>query len=122
MNKKALIELVLLSVLLNASAQVLLRWGARSAADAADSSVFGTIAAIASEPAILAGMACYGISIAIWLVVLRDAEVSFAYPFLSLGFVVVAIAGWALLGESLTATRVTGIATIVVGVLVLARS
>ncbi len=41
---------------------------------------------------------------------------------LSIGYVVNALAAWALFGESLTAMRLAGIGIIIVGVFVLARS
>jgi len=48
--------------------------------------------------------------------------VSIAYPMLSIGYVVNAVAAWALFGELLSAMRLTGIGIIIVGVYVLARS
>jgi len=58
----------------------------------------------------------------LWIYVLSRAEASYAYPFLGLGFVVVALAGWLLLGESLSIQRVGAIALIVAGVALLART
>ncbi|HEY9215499.1 MAG TPA: SMR family transporter [Ancylobacter sp.] len=114
--------MILTSVTLNAVAQLFLRWGARSAAESTTGSLIESIASLALRPSILVGLACYGVSILVWLYVLGRVEVSFAYPFLALGFVMVAIAGWQLFGESMPPMRVAGIAIVVVGVLVLARS
>jgi multidrug transporter EmrE-like cation transporter len=49
-------------------------------------------------------------------------DVSIAYPMLSIGYVVNAVIAWQLFGEALTAGRMGGIAIILVGVVVLARS
>lgn len=122
MSRTILVSLILASVTLNATAQVFLRWGAKSAPEGIGRPMIETMAALMLRPSVLVGLACYGISILVWLYVLGRVEVSFAYPFLALGFVMVALAGWQLLGEPMPPARVTGIAIIFVGVLVLARS
>jgi multidrug transporter EmrE-like cation transporter len=58
----------------------------------------------------------------VWIMALSRVEVSLAYPMLSIGYVVNAVAAWYLFGEALTAQRMIGIGTIIVGVIVLARS
>ncbi|MGH7155332.1 MAG: EamA family transporter, partial [Acetobacteraceae bacterium] len=58
----------------------------------------------------------------LWLAVLSRVPVSAAYPMISIGFVIVALLGWAFLGETLTPTRVAGIAFICCGVLLVSRS
>ena len=55
-----------------------------------------------------------------WLKV-SGLDISFAYPFLALGYVFVGIMAWWLLGESITATRLTGMLIIVFGLIVLSR-
>ena len=39
-------------------------------------------------------MICYALSILLWMAVLSKVEVSFAYPFLSIGYVVAAVVGY----------------------------
>jgi multidrug transporter EmrE-like cation transporter len=65
---------------------------------------------------------CYGISILSWMVVLSKVEVSFAYPFLSIGYVISAIIGYFFMGESVTVIRIAGIVVICIGVVLIARS
>ena len=104
---------VLAGVLLNAAAQLLLKAGTNAMP-------LGIRLAI--EPHILAGLACYGISVVVWVVALSRVPVSIAYPMLSIGYVVNAFAAWALLGEAVTPMRMAGIAVIVAGVFMVARS
>lgn len=122
MTRAALIGLILASVSLNALAQILLRIGTRAALPAGEGSLVAGFAGLALSPTILAGLACYGFSLLVWLYVLGRVEVSFAYPFLALGFVLVAVAGWQFLGEPMPPARAAGIGIILAGVLVLARS
>lgn len=116
--------LVLAGVLLNAAAQLLLKAGTNGIgafAFTADNLVPVGIK-IASNPFILGGLGCYAVSVMVWIMALSRVEVSLAYPMLSIGYVVNAVAAWYLFGEALTAQRMIGIGTIVVGVFLMARS
>ena len=77
---------------------------------------------LASQPHILAGMCCYAISVVVWIMALSRVPVSIAYPMLSIGYVVTAVAAWWLFGESLAAQKLVGIGFIIVGVWLVARS
>mgnify|MGYP001570044401 CR=1 FL=1 len=77
---------------------------------------------LALEPRILAGVGCYAVSLAVWILALSRTPVSVAYPMVSLGFALNAVLAWWLLGEAMTPMRMTGIAVIIVGVYLVARS
>ncbi len=115
---------LLAGVLLNAGAQLLLKAGVRplGALHIEMSTLFDTTARVLTQWPILAGLACYVISVGVWLVALSRVEVSMAYPMLSLGYVVNAFAAYWLFGEALGPARCAGIAIILVGVYVVARS
>ena len=117
-------SLVLLGVLLNAGAQLLLKAGTNSVGQFAFSrdNILPVGWQLATEPHILGGLVCYVISVVVWIMALSRVEVSIAYPMLSIGYVVNALAAWWLFGESLTAMRITGIGFIIVGVYFVARS
>ncbi len=106
-------SLILVGVLLNAAAQLLLKAGTNAMP-------LGLRLAI--EPHILAGLACYVVSVVVWIVALSRVPVSIAYPMLSIGYVVNAIAARYLLGEAVTPMRLVGIGIIVLGVFIVARS
>ncbi len=117
--------IVLCGVLLNAVAQLLLKAGAASvgplrAGSARDWS--DTVGTLALHPGIIGGLACYVVSVVVWIVALSRVEVSIAYPLLSIGYVVNALLAWWLFGETLNLQRWLGIAVIVVGVMLVARS
>ena len=65
---------------------------------------------------------CYMMSIVLWLVVLSKTDVSYAYPFLSIGYVLSVIVGYFAFHEAVTSIRVIGIAVICVGVVLISRS
>jgi multidrug transporter EmrE-like cation transporter len=116
--------LVLCGVLLNAAAQLLLKAGTRSIGrfDFTVANAVPVTVQAASQPFILAGLACYAISVVVWIMALSRVEVSVAYPMLSIGYVVNAIAAYYLFGEAVSAQRLAGIGIIVLGVYVVSRS
>src|SRR5256885_17229995 len=91
--------LILFGVLLNAAAQLLLKAGTNAMP-------LGLRLAI--EPHILAGLACYVVSVVVWIVALSRVPVSVAYPMLSIGYAVNAIAAWYLPGEAGAPMRPAG--------------
>ena len=116
--------LVLAGVMLNAAAQLLLKAGTNGIgafAFTADNLIPVGIKA-ASNPFIVSGLGCYAVSVVVWIMALSRVEVSLAYPMLSIGYVVNAVAAWYLFGEALGAQRMIGIGTIIVGVFLVARS
>lgn len=111
-------------VLLNAGAQLLLKAGVQplGAIGTAPGTLLPGLATAFTRGPVLAGLACYVLSVAVWLIALSRVDVSIAYPMLSLGYVVNAIAAWWLFGEAVGGARFAGIALILVGVLLVARS
>lgn len=117
-------SMIMLGVLLNAGAQLLLKAGTKK---------FGVISfntdnvlplgwQIVTELHIFSGLVCYVISVFVWIMALSRVEVSIAYPMLSIGYVVNAIAAWYLFGEAITISRLVGIGIIIIGVYIVARS
>ena len=117
-------SLILAGVLLNAAAQLLLKAGTNAVGhfEFSAGNIVPVGLRLALEPSILGGVACYVVSLVVWIMALSRVEVSIAYPMLSIGYVINAVAAWYLFGESLTALRLTGIGFIVVGVFLVARS
>jgi drug/metabolite transporter (DMT)-like permease len=117
---------VLSGVLLNAVAQLLLKAGAASAGQislaAPAHALWRTATGLAQHPGILGGLACYVVSVVVWIVALSRVDVSIAYPMLSIGYVVNAVLAWWLFGEDVDAQRWLGIGVIVIGVVLVARS
>ena len=117
-------SLLMTGVLLNAGAQLLLKAGTNSVGVFEFSREnIGPIGwKLATEPHIAGGLACYVVSVVVWIMALSRVEVSVAYPLLSIGYVVNALAAWYLFGEAVTPMRLAGIGIIIVGVWVVTRS
>ncbi len=120
----AAFSFLLTGVLLNAGAQLLLKAGTNrlGVITLTADTWTATLSRIVSEGHFIAGIACYVISVFVWILGLSRVPVSVAYPMLSLGYVVNAIAAHYLLGEAVTVQRWLGIGFIVIGVYLVARS
>lgn len=111
-------------VLLNAGAQLLLKAGtnALGVITLTRDNWFGTVWSMATQGHFILGAACYVVSIFVWILGLSRVPVSIAYPLLSVGYILNAIAAHYLLGETVTLQRWLGIGFIVIGVWLVARS
>jgi multidrug transporter EmrE-like cation transporter len=120
----ASLAFILLGVFLNAAAQLLLKAGTNAVGRFAftPDNIVPVGLKLAFEPHIAGGVACYVVSLVVWLIGLSRVEVSVAYPMLSIGYVVNALAAWYLFGESLSAQKLIGIGFIVAGVVLVTRS
>ena len=118
------LALVLTGVLLNAVAQLLLKAGAGSLAgvELRVSNALVIAGRLMVNVPIIAGLACYALSVVVWILALTRVEVSVAYPMLSIGYVVNALAAWYLFGETLSTPKVRGVGTIILGVFLISRS
>ena len=118
------IPLILTGVFLNAFAQLFLKKGMMSIGHFEFS--LGNAIPIgwqaATNIAIILGLICYVISVVVWMLVLSRVEVSYAYPFLSVGYIVTTIIGYAYFNEDITVYRLMGVALICCGVVLVARS
>ena len=116
--------LILTSVGLSALAQILLKTGMSKAdigSSLAQQRWSDSFLLIASNPWVVSGLVLYFLSAAVWLLVLARVEVSFAYPFVGLGFILTMVLGWWLMGDSIGLQRAAGTLLITLGVILVAR-
>jgi multidrug transporter EmrE-like cation transporter len=120
----ATFALILTGVLLNAGAQLLLKAGVTPLGELSVGfgNLLPTAARVLVQWPIIAGLTCYVVSVGVWIVGLSRVEVSLAYPMLSLGYVVNALAAWWLFGEALGPMRCAGMLLILAGVFVMSRT
>ena len=111
-------------ILLNALAQLLLKAGTNAvgAIHLDSAHLLPTFVKLATQLPILGGLACYVVSVVVWIVGLSRVDVTIAYPLLSLGYIVNAIGAWYFLGEAMSVQRMLAVGVIIVGVALLVRS
>lgn len=115
---------ILITVALNAASQILMKAGISQIGQAefSASRMLNLLLNAAFNPLIVLGLATMTISMGTHLMSLSRFDVSFAFPFLSIAYVIVAAWGYWFLGENVNTTRIIGILTIIAGTIILARS
>lgn len=115
---------ILFTVLTNAAAQLMLKQGMSnlSAAVVAQDNIILKIVMIVFQPWVFFGLVTFVVSMASHMFVLSKVDLSFAFPFLSLAYVAVAVLAWQLFGEELGGFKIAGIAFICVGTVLIAQS
>ena len=115
---------ILFTVATNAAAQLMLKQGMTnlSAGVVAQENIILKLLMIVFSPWVFFGLATFVISMASHMYVLSKVDLSFAYPFLSLAYVLVAVLAWQLFGEELGAYKIAGIAFICIGTVLIAQS
>ena len=120
----AAFALVMTGVLLNAVAQLALK------ASVSDTGIINldmqslltSAGSLATNLWLWLGLICYAISVVVWILALSRVDVSIAYPMLSIGYIVNAVAASHLFNEPMGLGKVIGIGVIMLGVYILARS
>ena len=118
------IGLILASVTLAAVAQVTLKAGMNHVTDANGGQLAlngDSLQQIASQIRVWAGLAIFAVSAVLWLFALSRADLSFAYPFAALGYVIIVIASILFLDEHVQPITWVGVVLIISGIVLIAQ-
>jgi drug/metabolite transporter (DMT)-like permease len=119
-----LIALILFSVMLAAVAQLTLKHGMNQVT--ASSGALGftseSLRDVVTTPSVWAGLILFGLSAIVWLAVLSRTTLSFAYPFVSLTYVLILLADRFVLDQEVPAFRYAGVVFIVIGIILVAQT
>ena len=115
---------ILISVVAGAAGQVLLKKGMGSMGPLTLSiDQLGNILwRIGTNPYVVIGLAIYVTGTVFWLTALSRVDLSYAYPFASLSYIVMLIASWQLFNENITVLRLLGTLVVCLGVFIISRS
>lgn len=115
--------LILLSVFAGVAGQTVIKIGVSQpgAAEAA-AGFLPLVMMILRSPLVLLGLVLYGLGALAWIAVLARVDLSVAYPFLAMNFILVTVSSQFFLGESVPALRWLGVLVICSGIFLVARS
>jgi multidrug transporter EmrE-like cation transporter len=71
------------------------------------------------SPFIFLGIATYGVSTIFWIITLSKFDLSYAYPFLSVGYILILFVSFFIFHESITVFKIMGIFAIVAGLILI---
>lgn len=118
------VPLILAVVTTNALSQILLKKGMLTIGkfDFSGTTLLKMFPVVAFNVYVVSGLLVLVFSMGLHLMALSRVELSFAYPFLSISYILVLIAGYMLFGEDVNVSRVIGVALICCGTWFIARS
>jgi len=116
--------LIITGVMFNVAAQLLIKAGTNAVGyfEYSRENIIPIGWKLATEPHIIGAMGCYVLGVVIWILALSRVQVSIAYPLLSLGYVVNALAAWWLFNEAFNPAKVVGMGIIILGVIIISRA
>ena len=117
--------LLVVSVAFNVTANILLKTAVTKTGgiSAESTQILTNIAKVAFSPYLIAGLILYGLSFLIWLRVLTFNDLSRSYPiFATIVFWMTTLGSVIFLKEKITVIRVVGIAVMLTGIFIVARS
>ena len=126
-GRTLLYGLIIISVLLAATAQILLKHGMTQVTDhgaipLALNRPVATFRRVAANASVWIGLLTFVVSAAVWIVVLSKVSLSFAYPFVSFTYIVILLFDGLILHETVSGLRWAGVAFIVAGILLVSRT
>lgn len=118
----AVVILVFICVFLAVIGQVLMKKGMTEVGKIKVSEFFGKFFKIFLNPYVILACLLYASTLIFWLVALSQLDLSYMYPLISVGYILVALASFIFLKENITLMRWLGIILIAGGSFVITRS
>jgi multidrug transporter EmrE-like cation transporter len=115
---------VLATIVLTVFGQLVIKWQVSKAGGlpVATGARFVFLLRLLVNPWIAGALVAALVAALSWMAAMTRLELSFAYPFMSLSFVLVLVLSALMLGEPLTLYKVVGMALVVIGLIVSSRS
>ena len=125
MNNLTVVFLAAVCAVLTTAGQIVLKTGVSDPALAGllqSSGPLPFLLRAVVTPLVIAGLVLYIASSGLWLLILARADVSFAFPLVSMGFILTVTYAHFVLNEQVSFMRLAGVGLIVVGVVLVSRS
>jgi drug/metabolite transporter (DMT)-like permease len=115
---------ILVAVLAGAVGQILLKkgMGSMGALTLSLDQLWTILWRIGTNPYVIIGLFIYVCGTVFWLAALSRVDLSYAYPFASLSYIVMLIASWQLFNEDITPIRLVGTIVVGLGVFLISQS
>jgi multidrug transporter EmrE-like cation transporter len=113
--------LIFLSVLLGAGGQVAMKWGTMQVKPV-DGGALHHLLKYVSNWSVVMGLSFYALSAVIWILAIAKVDLTYAYPMVAGGYVIVFLLSYLLFHEPVSLQRVIGLAAIIVGVFLISQS
>jgi multidrug transporter EmrE-like cation transporter len=114
---------ILFSVLAGALAQTLMKAGTRAVGPFGETPFFQYVLKLLTTPLIIGAIIAYGVGVIVYMFMLSRVDLSVLYPIMTaLGLIIATLISAALFQEQVSVLRLAGIAVVIFGVFLVARS
>lgn len=119
-----MIDLILIftSILIAVFGQIFMKKGMMEVGFIQLSHAFGKFWTMMFNPWVILGLIFYALSAVLWLIILSRKDLSFAYPLVSLGYVLVLFLSAVIFKEHVGFMRWIGAVVIMLGIFIISRS
>lgn len=111
---------ILISIAFNVIGQSVLKAGVNKLGPLS-MSFMNIFKAFTSFP-VLSGLFLYFVSSIFWILALSHKDLSYAYPMLSIGYLIIIFISWSILGEHISAIRILGVLFVSFGIFLVFKS
>ena len=121
---KIAIIYILISVITSTFGQLMLKKGMAAMGEVTFSvnQLPSIIWKMGPNPYVFFGLVIYLAGTVFWLAALSHVDLSYAYPFASLSYIIMLVAAWLLFDEKIAVSRLIGTCVIGIGVLLISRN
>jgi drug/metabolite transporter (DMT)-like permease len=111
--------IIFIPILMSAVAQIILKLGLGDLST--KSGPINFLLKALTSPGVIIGLIIYALGAMLWLIVLSREDVSFAFPLVSLAYVIAIVLSAVILKEEITLPKIIGSLIIIVGIFIIAR-
>lgn len=114
---------IIIAVILAAYSQLVIRWQVELAGELPTdlSGKFGFIVQLLLNSWVISSIMATFLAGVLWMLAMTKFEISYAFPFVSLNYIILLVAGHLLFGEAINASKVAGTILVMMGLLVIVR-
>ena len=115
---------LLLYIVFTVGSQLIMRWqvGTAGAASPTANERIGFIVSLLMTPWVWAAFACTFLAGVAWMLTLSRFELTYAFPFTGLSFLLILLAGAFMFGEHVSVARIAGTSLVLIGLIIVVRS
>jgi multidrug transporter EmrE-like cation transporter len=113
---------IALTIAFTVAGQLIVKWGMSSVGARPEGlDIAHYMLRVLLNPGFILGMSCAVVAAVCWALTLTVTPISFAYPFTTLGLVLVMLLSGLIFGETVPANRWIGVVVVIAGVIIAAR-
>ena len=114
---------IFMTIIFTVYSQLIMRWQVSIAGNIPVdvSGKIGFITALLLNPWVITGIIATFFAGVSWMLAMTRFEISYAFPFVSLNYILVLLAGYMIFGETFSVVKLMGTALVVLGLLVIVK-